>query len=97
MFRTILRNNTIVSSLYWFIAAIIFLMWIWGADSQGTSFNGDARSTFSGIIQGTAHKPFVERALVPILTNVTYHFIPVSIWSNLSSSFLQLKLKTAIQ
>ncbi len=87
-FSVLLRRRFIVAILYWLIAAFIFLMWIWGADSTSTSFNGDPRSTFSGLIQGTAYRPFVQRLLIPTLTNVTYNLVPLPVWSKLSLGLL---------
>jgi hypothetical protein len=88
MFGALIRNRTVVSGLYCLTAAFIFLMWIWGAETSQTSINGDARSTLSDILQGTAHKPYVERVLIPILTNTVYKIIPKSVSSNISSSLL---------
>jgi hypothetical protein len=59
-------------------ACVVFAIWIWGAETPMTSLNGDPRSTLDGLIYGTAHNPFVQRALVPLLTRTVYGTIPAA-------------------
>ena len=75
------QKRYFVNTLYVLCACFIFFIWIWTADSMYTSFNGDPRSKLSDIINGTAHRPFVQRALIPVLTQAIYRTIPDS-WSN---------------
>ncbi len=67
-----LERRVIVAVLYFLTSAYVFGIWVWSADTPTTSFNGDPRSKLSDIIYGTAHKPYVYRVLIPILTRSTY-------------------------
>jgi len=62
--------------LYIATAAFVFALWVWGADTVSTSFNGDPRSTLAALIDGTASRPFVQRALVPFLTRTITGAVP---------------------
>jgi len=64
--------------MYVAAAAFVFTAWIWGADTPSTALNGDPRSTLAGLIDGTSYRPFVQRALVPVLTRGIVSVIPVS-------------------
>jgi hypothetical protein len=86
--RFILRKKSLVNSAYLLSAAIVFTMWVWGADTTYTSFNGDPRSTLSDLIYGNAHNPFVQRALVPFLTRTVYDLAPQTLWSGLTEQLL---------
>lgn len=59
-------------------------MWVWSADSPTTAINSDARSTLSDLIYGRAHKPYVQRALVPVLTRSLHNALPESLWLSLT-------------
>ena len=74
--------------LYVATAAFVFALWIWGADTQSTSLNGDPRSTLAGLIDGTAYRPFVQRVLVPVLTRGVVSVIPASARAALSDALL---------
>jgi hypothetical protein len=64
--------------LFVLVALYIFAVWVWGADKGNTSLNGDPRSPLAGLIYGTAHKPFVSRALVPAATRLVVGALPDS-------------------
>jgi hypothetical protein len=74
--RSVLNKKYFISALYIVSAFMIFFVWVWTADTQNTSFNGDPRSKLSDLINGTAHKPFVTRILLPSITRVVYHALP---------------------
>lgn len=57
-------------------AFLVFAIWVWGADTDMQAVNGDPRSTLEGLIYGTAHNPFVQRSLVPVLTRTVNGAIP---------------------
>lgn len=80
---SLLQNNTFIRVLYIFTTVYIFGIWVWSADTPTTSFNGDPRSKLSEIIYGTAHKPYVQRFLVPIMTRAIYDIVPQSVWNSI--------------
>jgi hypothetical protein len=63
-------------SAYAAAALFVFATWVWGADTEMQAINGDPRSTLDGLIYGTAYNPFVQRALVPLLTRAGIEVIP---------------------
>ena len=65
---------------------------MWTADSINTSFNGDPRSKLSDLLQGTAHRPFVQRALIPALTQAVYGVVPDS-WKTSITQYCSLQPK----
>jgi len=67
------ERRAVVGLLTFLVAAYVFGIWVWSADTPTTSFNGDPRSKLSDIIYGTAHKPYVYRVLVPALTRSAYY------------------------
>jgi hypothetical protein len=69
-------------------ALFVFAVWVWGADTVSTSLNGDPRSPLTGLINGTAHTPFVHRALVPIVTRALVGVIPLSCRQWMSESLM---------
>lgn len=71
-------NKRLWGFLYAGAASIVFAVWVWGAETPLTSINGDPRSTLDGLVYGTAHNPFVQRALVPLLTRTVYGAIPAA-------------------
>jgi len=87
---SVFRNKVFVVAFYLFCSAFVFGMWVWGADSPYTSFNGDPRSTLTDLLHGTAHKPFVERMLVPLLTRGIYALAPEDGWNQLRASLLEI-------
>ena len=80
-FIRLLQRAEIAAFLYCIVSAFVFAIWIWGADTPGTSLNGDPRSTLSGLIQGTANRPFVYRALIPAITRTIATVIPMQLRS----------------
>lgn len=58
-----------------FLSAYVFAVWVWSAETPTTSFNGDPRSKLSHLICGTAHRPYVYRVLVPMMTRSISSFI----------------------
>ncbi len=89
-FSELLQHRTFVRFLYVCASAFVFAIWIWSAESPTTSFNGDSRSTLSAIIYGTAHKPYVQRVVVPIATRTIYTSIPTSLWDSLEQHLLAI-------
>ncbi|MBI5471229.1 MAG: hypothetical protein HY961_02675 [Ignavibacteriae bacterium] len=87
-FPELLLNRTFVRILYVFVAAFVFAVWVWTAETPITSFNGDPHSKLSDLIYGAAHKPYVQRALIPILTRSVYSIIPENTWSSLEENLL---------
>jgi hypothetical protein len=73
-----LRNAHLRNILFVVSSVYVFGIWIWGADTIHTSFNGDPRSPLAGLIYGTAHRPFVERVLIPVTTRTILYAIPES-------------------
>jgi hypothetical protein len=76
-----LQRSGIVVSLYCIVSTFVFAVWIWGADTPETSLNGDPRSMVSGLIEGTANRPFVYRALIPAITRTIVAIIPLELRS----------------
>ncbi len=68
-------------------AFFVFAVWVWGADTQMQAVNGDRRSTLDGLIYGTAHNPFVQRALVPFLTRMVHGAIPAGVREYVQAGF----------
>jgi hypothetical protein len=89
MFVKCLQNKYFVHALYVVTTIAVFFVWVWTADTVYTSFNGDPRSKLSALIDGTAHRPFVQRVLVPVLTRVIQQSIPESWEQSLSSALVQ--------
>lgn len=85
-----IKNNIVRGAVYTLAAAVVFLVWVWGADSPSTSLNGDPRSTLSDIIYGRAHSPFVQRVLVPLLTRSLHSLLPADTWDSTESFFLSI-------
>jgi hypothetical protein len=85
-----LQNNFFISILYVVFSILILLMWLWSADTQQTSFNGDPRSKLADMVNGSAHNPFVQRALIPFLTRVIYQCSPQSIWYSISEPLTRI-------
>jgi hypothetical protein len=83
-------RRSIVGVLYLVAAASVFAMWVWSADTRTTAINSDPRSTLSDLIYGTAHKPYVQRALVPLLTRAAYAMLPESLWHSLMQPLQRL-------
>lgn len=81
-------NARVVAVTYGATAVFVFAIWVWGADTVSTSLNGDPRSPLAGLINGTAHKPFVQRALVPIVTRGLCGVIPASCKEWVSNSLM---------
>ncbi|MFN0157474.1 MAG: hypothetical protein ACKVRP_05295 [Bacteroidota bacterium] len=72
-----------ITLLYLVVALIIFAMWVWSAETVHTSLNGDPRSKLSDLIHGRAHNPFVQRALVPLLTRAVHQILPATLTGDL--------------
>jgi len=84
------RNKILASRIHVLASVVVFTMWVWGADNFSTSLNGDPRSTLGAILHGTAHRPFVERMLVPILTRGVYALADEERWNDLSRFLLKI-------
>ena len=54
-----------------------------------TSLNGDPRSKLSDLIHGTAHNPFTQRMLVPVLSRTIHTMSPANVWEDISSWLAQ--------
>jgi len=78
------------SCVYVVSAAFVFSIWVWSAESEHTSFSGDPRSTLSGLIHGTSHNPFVQRALIPIITRSLHAFLPEEDWTAFEAALLTI-------
>jgi hypothetical protein len=87
--KSILQNKYFINIFYVVCALFIFFIWVWTADSPNNSFNGDPRSKLSDIIEGSAHRPFVQRVMIPILTRTINQFIPESWNRTISQLMLQ--------
>ncbi len=83
------RNHTVIL-LYVFSALFVFGIWVVGTTSPYTSMNGDPRSKVSDLINGTAHNPFVQRALIPILTRSVNTIVPQSLKSEFSTKLINI-------
>ncbi len=79
-----MEHERVVRVLYLVATIIIFVMWVWSADSPTTAINSDPRSKLSELIYGTAHKPYVQRVLVPVLTRTIYGVLPQEFWRNVT-------------
>lgn len=86
---SLLQKKSLVILLYVFTSAYVFGIWVWSADTPTTSFNGDPRSKLSDLIYGTAHKPYVQRAIIPILTRTIYMLAPPT-WESLERQLLAI-------
>ncbi len=85
-----LERRAIVGLLTFLVALYVFGIWVWSADTPTTSFNGDPRSKLSDIIYGTAHKPYVYRVLVPLLTRSAYSVLSGPSLDTLEQRLLRL-------
>jgi hypothetical protein len=96
--KTILHNRCFINTVYVVCALFIFFIWMWTADSPNNSFNGDPRSKLSDIIDGSAHRPFVQRIMIPILTRTIHQVIPES-WNQSISQWMlrQPKIQKEMQ
>lgn len=84
------RKRILVVLLYLFAASYVFGIWVWSADTPTTAFNSDPRSKLSELIYGTAHKPYVHRVLVPLLTQAVCSVISGPSLDSLELNALQL-------
>ncbi len=87
---TLLSRKSFVVLLYFIAAAYVFGIWVWSADTPTTSFNGDPRSKLSEIVYGTAHKPYVQRVLIPIFTRSIHSVVPTSTWDTFEQKLLDI-------
>jgi hypothetical protein len=87
---SVFQNKYFVSILYILCVSFVFFIWVWTADSQNVSFNGDPRSKVSELISGTASRPFVQRILIPICTQTVYNVISDSAKASLVQQILHL-------
>lgn len=87
---SLLRSRSIVVVLYTLVAAYVFGVWVWSADTPTTSFNGDPVSELSDILYGTAHKPYVQRVLVPLLTRAVHTTVSGPTLDTLEHHVLQI-------
>lgn len=87
---SLLRKTSFIAILYIVASMYVFGVWVWSAESPTTAFNSDPRSTLSGLIYGTAHKPYVQRVLVPMLTRSTYTVISGPTLDSIEKSLLDL-------
>ncbi|MER3523908.1 MAG: hypothetical protein C4326_07525 [Ignavibacteria bacterium] len=71
------------------LSAYVFAVWVWSAETPTTSFNGDPRSKLSDLIYGTAHKPYVYRALVPMLTRSIHSLVAGPALDSLEQAILR--------
>ncbi|MBX2990991.1 MAG: hypothetical protein KF749_07465 [Bacteroidetes bacterium] len=88
--HSLLRRKSFVSLLYLFTAMYVFGVWVWSADTPTTSFNSDPRSKLSELIYGTAHKPYVQRVLVPLVTRGVFSIVSGSAIDSIEKSLLEL-------
>ncbi len=89
-FPELLQRRSFIRFLYISVSACVFAIWIWSAESPTTSFNGDPRSTLSAILYGTAHKPYVQRVVVPIAARTIHASIPAPLWDSLEQHLLAI-------
>lgn len=93
----ILGNKFFVGGTYAVSSLLVFLMWVIGTYSMYNSLNGDPRSKVSDLIYGKAHNPFVQRALVPVLTRSIYEVGAEHFWSSLRDRMLAVpKLRNEV-
>ena len=76
----LLQKKSFVVLLYFITVAYVFGIWVWSAETVTTSFNGDPHSKLSELIYGTAFKPYVQRALLPVITRTNHQIIPTESW-----------------
>lgn len=94
--RTTDREQNLKSSepvrvfLFLIASAFIFWIWVWGAAPPQISLNGDPRSKLSDLIHGNAHRPFVQRALVPFATRIITSAVPDETWSGAESVLMSI-------
>ncbi|HVZ38824.1 MAG TPA: hypothetical protein VHI13_06080 [Candidatus Kapabacteria bacterium] len=81
----ILTGNRIAAVLYFLLSAYVFGIWVWSADTKPDAFNADPQSRISDIIYGRAHRPYVQRALIPIITRTVRGAIPDAAADSLSA------------
>ena len=87
---SLFNKKLFATVLYIIISLYIFFVWIWSADSIYTSFNGDPDSKLSDLIYGTAHKPYVNRALVPFITRSLHSIVTVNSWESIEQKLLNI-------
>lgn len=80
--KSILEREQTVRVLYLIAAAVIFVMWVWSADSPSTAINSDPRSKLSDLVYRTAHKPYVQRMLIPVITRSIHGILPRETWNS---------------
>ena len=68
----------------------MFSIWVWSADTPGTSFAGDPNSKLSDLVTGTAHKPYVQRALLPLLTRTVLAALPSDWQTSLRENLIRI-------
>lgn len=85
-----LEREPVVRGLYLAAAIIIFVMWVWSAETATTAINSDPRSKLSDLIYGTAHKPYVQRALVPLITRTIHGALPQEFFQGITESIRTL-------
>lgn len=76
--------------LYVLGAMFVFGIWVWSAETPTTSFNGDPRSKLSELIDGSAYRPYVQRAFVPIVTRALRSLLPSDAVSSFTASILSI-------
>jgi hypothetical protein len=87
-----------MNAIYVFCAFVVFFIWVWTADSINTSFNGDTQSKLSDLINGTAHRPYVQRVFIPIATRTIYQTFPAHWHESISHLFAhQSKIQKEMQ
>lgn len=89
-FPAFLERRSIVVLLYVLASAYVFGIWVWSADTPTTSFNGDPRSKLSDILYGTAHRPYVYRVFVPMLTLALYAPLAGPSFDSLEQTLLRI-------
>lgn len=90
--KSYFQKKSFVSFLYVIVSIYVFLVWILSANTLYTSFNGDPDSKLSDLIKGTAHKPYVNRMLVPFLTRTLHSTISESSWESFEKSLLTIPI-----
>jgi hypothetical protein len=90
IFESIFRRRSVAVVSYCLCAVIVFTMWVWGADTPSTAINDDPRTALSGLLEGTANNPFVQRALVPLLTQGLYRILPETAWFSVRSALMAI-------
>lgn len=87
---SLLHKRSFVVLLYLVVSAYVFGVWVWSADTPTTSFNGDPVSKLSDIIYGTAHKPYVQRVLIPVVTRALHATLSSPALDSLEQRLLHL-------